>query len=421
MKETIGRSKKQESVPKVFAGLDIGSSKISFIIGQEAADGQIEIIGLGTAPSTGVRRGVIVNIEATIAGIQKAKEEAELMSGYKVNRALMSIGGSHIESFDSKGMVAISNHDVCKEDVLRVIDAAKAVAVPSDRIVLHILPKDYKVDEQDGISDPVGMSGVRLEASVHIITAGQTAMQNAMKCAERAGLYIESLVLAQLASSYAVLNEDEKKLGVALVDMGSGTTDVLIYNQGSVSFTASLPVGGQHITNDVAVGLRTPQQSAEEVKRKFGCALASLISADECIEVPAVAGSKARSILRQNLCEVIEPRAEETLNLIQSEIQRSGLMPYIGSGLVFTGGASQLEGLMEMAEFVFDMPVRTGTGHNVAGLKEIVKSPSYSTSVGLLLYAQKQNTKSALLADKENSLFDGIKKKLFGILGEANS
>lgn len=383
--------------PNVIAGLDIGSTKVSLVIGAIKAQSVngvggnpeliIDIIGLGSAANTGLRQGVVINVEATIEAIAKAREEAELMSGYKIEDVYVAIGGTHVKSFDSRGMVAIRNREVKGEDIERVIEAAKAVAVPADREVLHVLPREYKLDDQAGIFDPIGMSGVRLEANVHIVTAGKTALHNIVKCAEKAGLKVRALVLQQLAASLAVLSEDEKKLGAAVVDMGGGTSDIITYVAGSVAHTATVPVGGQHFTQDIAMGLRTPQSSAEKVKRQHGCAISDLVDEAETIEVEGVGGRKPRALLRRDLCEVIEPRAEETLGLIWQEIRKSGLVNQIGSGIVFTGGACQLEGLIEMGEFIADIPVRRGTPEQVGGLTDIVRSPEFATAVGLLHHA----------------------------------
>lgn len=384
----------------ILAGLDIGSTKVSVVIGVvkpapnasmnggafSNQDIQLEVVGLGSAPSTGIRQGVVVNVEATTEAIAKAREEAELMAGYRISDVYLAVGGTHVKSFDSRGMIAIRNKEVKSDDIARVIEAAKAVAVPSDRQVLHVLPREYKIDEQAGISDPIGMSGVRLEANVHIITAGQTALQNIFKCAEKAGLHVRGLVLQQLASSLAILSEDERKLGVSVVDIGGGTSDIITYVAGAVAHTATVAVGGSHFTQDVAMGLRTPQASAEIVKRKYGCAIADLVDENETIEVEGVGGRKPRSILRRHLCEVIEPRAEETILLIWQEIRRSGLAEQIGSGIVLTGGASQLEGLVEMGEFVCEVPVRKGLPERIGGLADVVKSPECATAVGLLVY-----------------------------------
>lgn len=377
---------KAKSQPPIFAGLDIGSTKVVAIVGTPNADGGIDISGVGTAVNHGIRQGVVVNIDATTQAILKAKEEAELMSGYQIKEVWIGISGSHIKSFESKGMVAIKNKEVTKQDVERVLEAAQAVAVPADRTLLHVLPREFKIDETAGIMDPLGMSGIRLEANVLIITGGHTAIQNAIKCAERAGLKLSGLVLDQLAASRAVISEDEKNLGVCVVDIGGGTTNLLYFASGNVAHTSVIPVGGSHFTQDVAVGLRTPQLSAEELKKKFGCAMATLVQENETIEVEGVGGRKARAVLRKDLAEVIEPRAEELLHLILKDIQHSGLSHYLGAGIVLTGGASELDGLVEMGEFIFDIPVRRGTPARIGGLTDVVKSSAYSTAVGLLLY-----------------------------------
>ncbi|MBO9665659.1 MAG: cell division protein FtsA [Bdellovibrio sp.] len=380
------------SKPKapVLAGLDIGSTKVCFVIGTVNPEGKIEVAGVGTAPNTGIRQGVVVNIEATTDSIKKAKEEAELMSGYSVSEVWVGVSGTHISSFDSKGMVAIKNREVTPSEIDRVIEAAKAVAVPTDRTVLHILPREFKVDGQDGITDPVGMSGIRLEAQVHIVTGSQSAVNNTVKCVEKAGLKIAGLVLSQLASSTAVISNDEKNLGVVVVDMGGGTCNALYFVNGSVAHSSIIPVGGSHFTHDVAVGLRTPQFAAEVLKKKHGCAMASMVNENETIEVEGVGGRKARVIPRKDLADVIEARAEETLNLIANDIRMSGVMPMLGSGIVLTGGASQLDGLIEMGEFIFDIPVRRGAPLEIGGLTDVVKSGEFSAAVGLLQYGLSQ-------------------------------
>lgn len=386
----------KSSRDKVVAGLDIGSSKVVFLIGLPNANNGIDVVGFGSVPSPGLRHGVLINIEQTIEAIKKAKEEAELMAGHKADDVWLGIGGTHLKSFDSKGMVAIKNKETQNDDITRVIEAAKAVAVPADREVLHVLPREFKVDDQEGISDPIGMSGVRLEALIHIVTGANSAIQNIVKCTQKANLKVKGLVLQSLGSSLAVLSNDEKKLGVAYVDIGAGTTDLIIYNNGSVAYSAVLPVGGSYFTHDIAVGLRTPQDCAEEIKKKHGSALLNLINEEETIEVKSVGGRESRTVLRKNLCEVIEPRAEEILNLIKAEIAKSGLQSQLGSGMVLSGGGSLLDGLVEMGEFIFDIPVRRGLPTQVGGLTDVVRSPLYSAPVGLLKYGL-----SELHLDKE--------------------
>ncbi len=406
----------------IIAGLDLGSTKVSFVIGSVTPEGKIEISGLGHAPNVGMRQGVVVNIEATTESIRKAKEEAELMSGYQIQDVWVGVSGTHITSFDSKGMVAIRNKEVGSSDIDRVIEAAKAVAVPADRQVLHVLPREYKVDGQDGITDPVGMSGVRLEANVHIVTGGQTALNNTVKCVEKAGLRINGLVLDPLASSLSVLSEDEKNLGVCVVDMGGGTCNLIYFVNGSVAHSSVIPVGGQHFTHDVAVGLRTPQMSAEDLKKKHGCAMSSLVADHETIDVDGVGGRKSRQIPRKDLADVLEARAEEVLSLIADDVRRSGFMPFLGSGLVLTGGASQLEGLIEMGEFIFEIPVRRGLPSQIGGLSDIVKSASHATAVGLLIYGFQQK-KELLMQQAAGDLnigdsLDGVTRKIKNFFGE---
>lgn len=406
----------------VLAGLDIGSTKVTFVIGTVTPEGKIEVSGVGTAPNTGIRHGVVVNIEATTESIKKAKEEAELMSGYSMSEVWVSVHGTHITSFDSKGMVAIKNKEVTSSEIDRVIEAAKAVAVPADRRVLHVLPRDFKVDGQDGIQDPIGMSGIRLEAAVHIVTGSQTALNNTVKCVEKAGLKISGLVMGQLASASAVLSEDERNLGVVVVDMGGGTCNAIYFANGSVAFSSVIPVGGSHFTHDVAVGLRTPQVAAEVLKKKYGCAMASMVNEAETIEVDGVGGRKPRVIPRRDLADVIEARAEETLSLIANDIRMSGLGAMLGSGIVLTGGASQLDGLVEMGEFIFDLPVRRGSPSHVGGLIDVIKSSEFSCAVGLLLYGFNEN-KEAYMNQSHHDLnigesLDGLSRKVKDFFGQ---
>lgn len=394
-----GKSERPRS-DRIVAALDIGTTKVCLAIGvvsepteesqknpKAIAPPKVNVIGVGTIPSFGMRKGMVVNIDATTDAIMKAREEAELMAGVKITEVTVGISGSHIKSFDSKGMVAIRHQEVTEQDIQRVIEAAKAIAVPSDREVLHVLPREFKIDDQGGIHDPIGMSGIRLEANVHIVTGGKSALQNSIKCAEKAGLRVKGMVLEQLAASRVCLSADEKDLGVALVDMGGGTCDLVLYVQGAVAYTAVIPVGGMHLTNDIAVGLRTPQSTAEEIKKKYGCALSSLVSPEETIEVEGVGGRTERTIMRRLLCDVIEPRIEETLNFVHNEIQRSGFAKLLGAGVVLTGGASQLDGATELGDFVFDMPTRSGRPTNFGGLTDVVSSAAHSTVLGILDFA----------------------------------
>lgn len=378
-------AKDAKTETRIIAGLDIGTTKVACAIGRWE-NGQLNIIGVGTAPSSGVRHGVVVNIDSTTEAIRKAKDEAELMAGVRIDGVWLAVGGQHVKSFASTGMVAVRHKEVQQEDIDRVIEAAKAVAIPQDRQVLHVLPQDFKIDGQVGIFDPIGMSGVRLEASVFIVTGSTAVIQNAVKCTQKAGIRVEGLILQQLASAMAVLSADEKNLGVTVVDIGGGTCDLITFSQGSVIYTGLLPVGGQNFTHDVAIGLKTTQTNAEALKRKFGCALPEMVNEDEAIEVESVGGRKPRTLMRRDLCEVVEARAEETLEMIHQHLVDHNLLGKLGSGVVLTGGASLLQGLIEMGDFVLDVPVRRGWPEKVGGLVDVVKQPSCSTVVGVLLY-----------------------------------
>jgi cell division protein FtsA len=374
---------------ELIVGLDIGTTKICAIVGEVSEDGSIDIIGIGSHPSKGLRKGVVINIDSTVQSIKKAIEEAELMAGCEISTVYAGIAGGHIKGFNSHGVVAVKEKEITPADVDRVIDAAKAVAIPMDREVIHILPQEFIVDEQDGIREPVGMSGVRLEAQVHIVTGAVSSAQNIIKCANRTGLNVADIVLEQLASSESVLTEDEKELGVALIDMGGGTTDLAIFSEGAIVHTSVLAVGGNHLTNDIAVGLRTPTHEAEKIKQKYGCAMASMVDRDETIEVPSVGGRNPRVLSRQILCEIIEPRVEEIFMLVQREIEKSGYAELLASGVVITGGTTLLEGMPELAEDVIGLPVRRGLPRGIGGLVDVVKSPKYATGVGLVLYGSK--------------------------------
>jgi len=412
-------AKDATSQTQVLAGLDIGTTKVACAIGRFEPDkngGRLNIIGVGTAPNSGMRHGVVVNIDATSEAIKKAKEEAELMAGQTIHEVWLCTGGQHIQSFASSGMVAIRNKEVQQDDIDRVIEAAKAVAIPQDRQVLHVLPQDFRIDGQVGIFDPIGMAGVRLESSVFIITGSQSVIQNAMKCTQRAGLKVEGIALQQLASSMAVLSADEKNLGVTMVDIGGGTCDMITFFQGSVIHTGLLAVGGQNFTHDVAIGLKTTQNHGETLKKKYGCALPEMVSEDEAIEVESVGGRKPRTLMRRDLCEVLEARAEETLELIHLDLEEKGLLTKLGSGVVLTGGGSLLHGLVEMGDFVLDVPVRRGWPEKVGGLVDVVRQPSCATVVGLLMYGLSvQEKDSALRSDIKVSDWTKKMKNLFGI------
>ncbi len=381
----------------IIVGLDIGTSKVVAIVGEVKDDGSIEIIGLGSHPSRGLKKGVVVNIESTVQSIQRAVEEAELMAGVEIDSVYAGIAGSHVSSLNSHGIVAIKDREVTHADVERVIDAARAVPIPADQKILHILPQEFIIDNQEGIHDPVGMSGVRLEARVHMVTGAVSAAQNIVKCVRRCGLEVEDLILEQLASSYSVLEDDEKDLGVCLVDIGGGTTDIAVFTGGSIRHTGVIPIAGDQVTNDIAVALRTPTQHAEEIKLKYACALTQLASPDETIEVPSIGDRPPRRLSRQTLAEVVEPRYEELLTLIQGELRRSGFEGLVAGGVVMTGGSAKMEGLIDLAEEVFHMPVRLGVPQYVTGLADVVRNPIYATGVGLLLFGHKN--RSAKLQD----------------------
>ena len=370
----------------LIVGLDIGTSKVVAIVGEVREDGEIDIIGIGSHPSHGLKRGVVVNIESTEQSIQRAVEEAELMAGCEIHSVYAGIAGSHIRSMDSHGIVAIRDREVTQQDVDRVIEAARAVAIPADQKILHTLPQEFIIDHQDGIRHPIGMSGVRLEARVHLVTGAVSAAQNIYKCVKRCGLEVDDLVLEQLASSYAVLSEDERELGVCLVDIGGGTTDIAIFTGGAIRHTSVIPIAGDQVTNDIAVALRTPTQHAEDIKIRYACALRQLASSSETIEVPSIGDRSPRRLNRQTLAEVVEPRYDELLTLVQAELRRSGYEELIAGGVVLTGGSAKIEGLIDLAEEVFHMPVRLGIPQGVTGLADVVRNPIYATGVGLLQF-----------------------------------
>ncbi len=368
----------------LLVGLDIGTSKTVAIVAEHHPGEGIQVIGVGSHPSKGLKRGVVVDIESTVQSIQRAVEEAELMAGCEIRSVYASISGSHVQSRNSPGVVAIRDQEVSAGDVERVMDAARAVAVPADQSVLHVLPQEFAIDEQEGIRDPIGMSGVRLETRAHLITCALSARQNLSKCVNRCGLAIDQLILAPLASADAVLTPDEKELGICLVDIGAGTTDLAIYTQGGIRHTASLPIAGDLVTNDIAQAFRTPTQYAEEIKVRYACALTQLAGADETIQVPSVGDRPPRRLARQMLAQVVQSRYEEIFSMVQGEIRRSGYENLIAAGIVLTGGAARMEGVVELAEELFQMPVRVGQPHGVEGLGEVVNNPIHATGVGLL-------------------------------------
>jgi cell division protein FtsA len=373
---------------ELIVALDIGTSKIVAIVGEIQDDGEIEVIGFGSHPSRGLKKGVVVNIESTVQSIQRAVEEAELMVGCEIESVYTGIAGSHIRSLNSHGIVGIRDREVGPGDVERVIEAARAVPIPADQRILHVLPQEFIIDGQEGIRDPIGMSGVRLEARVHMVTGSASAAQNIVKCVQRCGLEVEDIVLEQLASSYSVLTDDEKELGACLVDIGGGTTDIAVFHDGAIKHTAVIPIAGDQVTNDIAISLRTPTQFAEEIKIKYACALSQLASRDETIEVPSVGDRPSRRLARHTLGEVVEPRYEELFTLIANELRRSNFEEIIAAGVVLTGGSSKMEGAVELAEEVFHMPVRLGLPQFVSGLATVVRNPIHATGVGILLYAR---------------------------------
>jgi cell division protein FtsA len=398
---------------ELIVGLDIGTSKVVAIVAAPNLDvgpgeNALDIIGIGSHPARGMKKGVVVNIESTVQSIQRAIEEAELMAGCQIHSVYAGIAGSHIRSLNSHGTVAIRDKEVTQGDIDRVLDAAKAVHFPGDQQLLHVLPQEYIIDNQEGIREPIGMSGVRLEAKVHLITGAVSAAQNITKCIERCGLTVDGIILEQMASSYSVLEQDEKELGVCLVDIGGGTTDIAVFLDGAIRHTAVIPIAGDQVTNDIAVALRTPTQYAEEIKMKYACALRQLAREDETIEVPSVGDRPPRQLSRQTLAEVVEPRYEELLMLVQAELRRSGFEPLLAAGVVLTGGSSKMEGVVELAEEVFHLPVRLGLPQHVGGLVEVIRNPIHSTGVGLLLFGYQDGVK----VRKEVNTGDGFKSML---------
>jgi cell division protein FtsA len=391
---------------ELLVGLDIGTTKICAVVGEATPEG-LDIVGIGTHPSVGLRKGVVVDIQSTVDSIKRAVEEAELMAGCEINAVYAGIAGGHIQGLNSLGVIAVKSREVTQQDIDRVIDAAKAVAIPFDREVIHILPQEYIIDDQSGIHNPLGMSGVRLEARVHIVTGAVTSAQNIVKCCNRAGLDVCDIVLESLASSEAVLSPEERQLGVAMVDFGGGTSDLAIFAENSIRHTSVVALGGNNLTNDIAVGLRTPLEEAEKIKQRYGCAMTSMIQKDETIQVPSVGGGKPRVLSRQILGEIIEPRVEEIITLLQREIRRSGYSDLVASGLVITGGSASLPGLPELAEQIFNMPVRTGIPSRIGGLVDVVRNPMYATGVGLVLYAKSRKPKK-LFRIRQNNIFNRL-------------
>ena len=389
-------------------GLDIGTTKICCIIGETKDNEKIDIIGIGQYPSRGLRKGVVVNIDSTVESIKNAVEEAELMAGCEIDSVYVGIAGGHINSLNSHGIIAAKGREIEQKDVERVIEAAKAIAIPLDREVIHVLPQEYIVDNQDGIKTPLGMAGVRLEAKVHIVTAAVTSAQNIVKCVNKAGLTVSDIVLEQLASSESVLSPDERELGVAIIDIGGGTSDLAIFYQGAIKHTAVLTIAGAQMTNDIAIGLRTPNAEAEKIKQSFGCAYSPLIEEGDNIETPSVGGREPRTVPRQILSEIIEARTREMFELLDHEINESGYREIISSGIVLTGGAASMYGMADLAEDVFQSPVRVGTPIDLGGLVDVVNNPMYATCTGLIQYGFKRNKIGLVRELQGRNLFDKI-------------
>jgi cell division protein FtsA len=383
---------------RYLVGLDVGTSKVCAIVGEMVDDGGLDIVGIGVAESRGIRRGVIVNLEAAVDSIKKAVDEAELMAGVEIDAVHLSMAGPHIKGFNSRGVIAVAgkSREITRDDVRRAIEAAKAVSLPAGREILHVLPQDFVVDEQDGIGAPVGMTGARLEVNVHIVTSATTATQNLVSCVNRAGVGVIDTVVEQIGAAEAVLTPDEKELGVALVDIGGGTTDIAIFERGSLWHTAVIGVGGDHFTSDIAVGLRMPIPDAEKLKRKCGCALSAMVDEDETIDVASVGGRRSRVMARRILSEILQPRAEEIFHLVWDEIRRAGYEKSLNSGIVLTGGGAILEGMPEIAEQIFDLPIRRGAPTGIGGLADHVGSPAFATAVGLVLYGQRHRVVEAV-------------------------
>ncbi|MDB4826695.1 cell division protein FtsA [Gammaproteobacteria bacterium] len=383
----------KKTTSEVIVGLDIGTSKVLAVVAEVNDSDELEVLGVGQHPSRGLRKGVVANIDSTVQSIQLAIEDAELTAECRISSVYAGIAGAHINSMNSHGVAAIKNRDeVGAEDVERVLEAAQAQAIPNDQRVLHILPQDFIIDGQEGIREPIGMSGVRLEAKVHIITGAVSAAQNIVKCITRCGLEVEDMVLEQIASSYAVLDEDEKELGVCLVDIGGGTTDIAVFTDGAICHTAVLPIAGDQVTNDIAVALRTPTQAAEELKKKYGSALVQLAPEGEMIDTPSVGERAPRKLARTTLADVIEPRVEELFLLVQAELRRSGFEELLGTGIVLTGGSAKLTGMVDLAEEIFHMPVRLGVPKYVGALSDVVRNSSFSTAMGLLMFGHRHQS-----------------------------
>jgi len=408
---------KQKDSKNLLVALDIGTSKVVAIVAEIKADGSLEIIGMGSQPSRGLKKGVVVNIDSTVNAIQRALQEAELMADCKIREVYAGIAGSHIKSYNSHGMVAIKDKEVTQQDVLRVIETARAVNIPTDQQILHVLNQEFIIDGQEDVREPLGMSGVRLEVKVHIVTGAVSAAQNIIKCVRRCGLEVRDLILQPLASATATISEDEKDLGVCLVDIGGGTTDMAVFTHGAIRHTAVIPIAGDQITNDIAMALRTPTKDAEDIKVKHGCALRQLADPQQMVEVPGVGDRGPRQLSRQTLAEVIEPRVEELYSLVQRELRASGYEELLSSGIVVTGGSAVMQGMVELGEEVFHMPVRLGVPRYLGGLAGVVSTPRYSTGVGLLLTGLEQHRHNELVKLQSGSfqqVFERMKSWVTG-------
>ena len=406
--------------PELVVGLDVGTTKICAVIAAPRSGG-VDVVGVGAAPSRGLRRGVVVNIDSTVEAIKHAVAEAEQMAGVEVAAVYAGVAGGHIRSVNSRGVVAISGKDreVSQTDVDRAVDAARAINIPQDREIIHVLPQTFMIDDADGVREPIGMSGVRLEVEAHIVTGAVTSVQNVIRSVNRAGLAVQDIVLEPIASSEAVLFHDERELGVLVIDIGGGTTDVALLRDGAIWHTAILPLGGDHITNDIAVGLRTPMADAEDLKKRHGCALTALVPAEETVDVPSVGGRKPRQLSRQVLSEIIQPRVEEIFTLIARDLTRAGFSDAATAGVVVTGGTSILHGVPELAESVFDQPVRRGVPGDVGGLADVIRSPIYATAVGLALYGARRQTPTPVWSEALPShAFGRWGRRLLGWLSE---
>ncbi|HHX36108.1 MAG TPA: cell division protein FtsA [Gammaproteobacteria bacterium] len=408
-----------ENNHNMIVGLDIGTSQVVALVAEVTPEGELNIIGIGTHPTRGLKKGVVINIESTVQSVQRAIEEAQTMAACHIHSAFVGIAGSHIRSQNSDGIVAIRDREVSRADLERVLDAAQAVAIPSDQKVLHTLAQDYVIDNQEGVREPLGMSGVRLEARVHVVTCAINASQNIEKCVRRCGLEIDDVILEQLASATAVLTDDEKELGVCLVDIGGGTSDIAIFTEGAIRHTAVIPIAGDQVTNDIAMALRTPTQYAEEIKIRYACALAKLAGPSETIKVPSVGDRPPRELSRQALAEVVEPRYDELFTLILAELRRSGYEDMIPAGIVLTGGTAKMEGAIELAEEIFHMPVRLGAPQGIKGIGDVVRNPVYSTAVGLLVYGLRKQTEGAIVpgsgydqSEEKTPVFTRVKRWL---------